>query len=111
MEFQVDAGNVRFWFNNGGQYPLVGSIVSATWAMYAITITNAGAYVTYKNNAQTSSGTCGANQLSMTRNNFRIGGQSFDPNFTGYIADFRLYNSQLTLAQIQALYAAGASNT
>jgi hypothetical protein len=117
IEFQVDANRLMTYFNTGGAYPSMGALTGSTWCMFTLVFNGSG-YTTYLNgNAATATGTnastTNANFLNIARNSIRFGKTIFspgDPQFTGYIADYRTYSSALTQAQIAAIFTAGISN-
>jgi photosystem II stability/assembly factor-like uncharacterized protein len=123
MEFQIDGGNLKFYFNynynTNGTYVSFGAPVLNNWVMFTLTF-NGVSYITYRNstpvNSGTANGTSLANFVNTNRNSLSFGKSIYNNgagigNNNASIADFRMYSSGLSASQIEAIYNAGISNS
>ena len=111
-----DGVSVNFWQAWNGAEPRIGLSTLNTWEMYTSILRDAGSFQGYKDSATTTnseSTTFTSGILNATRSSFTfLRSMAYgDTGLLGYIADFRIYASELTTAQISAIYSAGIANS
>ena len=91
------------------------SAILCLYTAFLVILRSNGGYLSYFNNntSATSSGTLPTTTfLNTNRDTFQFGKSIYgDPALDGYIADFRVYGTELTQTQIASIYSLGASNT
>ena len=113
---QVDTNKIVAWINTSpGVTVNFGALPSGSLNLWTLILRSNGGYLSYFNNntSATSSGTLPTTTfLNTNRDTFQFGKSIYgDPALDGYIADFRVYGTELTQTQIASIYSLGASNT
>jgi hypothetical protein len=115
FEFRIEDGGRRLQFlhQQGGVddtvgYSSTGTVNSGSWSHVAVTAVNGAAVNFYINGAPAGTAAHGGNFGSFTTSPLYIGNRGDFPTsttpFDGLIDDVRVYNEELTAAQIQALF-------
>ncbi len=101
-----DTGKYIFTNNNEGAYAFVSGVVVGTWTHIVITRDGAGKITFFANGNQIGNLAQDAG-IPMAGNKFIVGSGSYN----GLVDDFRVYNRNLSLAEIQSLYSLGQQVT